>query len=297
MVSWKFKTRVMLFIIKHRKFAYTAVGTLFIGVIFVWSAIFAQTTNFLEVHFFDVGQGDSIFIETPDKKQILIDGGPDKTVLEKLNKTIPLYDRKIDMLILTHPDADHITGLVDVLDYYQISHILTGGFEKDTAVYREWRKLINEKNIPLTTVQAGQKIILGKDIVLEILWPEQPLIGIKNANNASIVGKLIYGQAEFLLTGDIEKKIEKILLERNWDLKSDILKVPHHGSKSSSIISFIQAINPRISVISVGENNRYKHPYQDVLERLKNTTILRTDKNGDIAIFTDGNLFEIKTER
>lgn len=286
----------MLFILKYKKFAYVFLTVLSVGSIFVWSAIFAQTTNFLEVHFFDVGQGDSIFIETPDKKQVLIDGGPDKTVLEKLNQIMPFYDRKIDLLILTHPDADHITGLINILDYYQVGHILTSGFEKDTAVYRKWRELINEKSISMTIAQAGQKVILGKGIVLEILWPEQPLIGIKNANNASVVSKLIYGQAEFLLTGDIEKKIEGILLERNWNLESDILKIPHHGSKTSSSYNFIQAVSPKMAIISVGENNRYKHPHQDILERFKNTTILRTDKNGDILILTNGNLFNIKTE-
>lgn len=287
----------MIFIIKYKKFAYSALGILFIGTVFVWSAIFAQTTNLLEVHFFDVGQGDSILIETPDKKQILIDGGPDKTVLEKLNQTMSFYDRKIDLLVLTHPDADHITGLIDVLEYYQIGYILTSGFETDTAVYKKWRKLISEKNIPLTMVQSGQKIILSEEIIFEILWPEQPLIGVKDANNTSVVGRLIYGQAEFLLTGDIERKIENILIEKNWNLKSDILKVPHHGSKTSSSYNFIEEIDPKIAIISVGENNRYKHPSQEVLERLKNVPTLRTDKSGDITIFTDGNLFEVKTER
>ncbi len=288
----------MLFILKYRKIAHTALAVLFVGTVFIWSAVFSRVAgDILEVHFFNIGQGDSIFIETPDNKQILIDGGPDKTVLEKLNQTMPFYDRKIDLLILTHPDADHITGLVDVLDYYQIGHILTSGFETDTAVYRKWRELINEKSIPLTIAQAGQKVILGKGIVLEILWPEQPLIGIKNANNASVVGKLIYGQAEFLLTGDIEKNIEGILLERNWNLESDILKVPHHGSKTSSSYNFIKAVNPKIAVILVGENNRYKHPHKDILERFNQMAVFRTDTNGDIAIFTDGNAFEVKTER
>lgn len=288
----------MFFILKYRKFAYASLTILFIGTVFIWSAVFARVAdNILEVHFFSVGQGDSIFVETPNKKQILIDGGPDKTVLEKLNQTMPIYDRKIDLLVLTHPDADHVTGLVDVVNYYQIGRILTSGFERDTAVYRRWRDLISEKNIPITIAQAGQRVVLGGGIVLEVVWPEQPLTGIKSANNASIVGKLIYGQSEFLLTGDIEKKIENILLKRNWNLKSDILKVPHHGSKSSSSYNFVKAIEPQIAVISVGENNRYKHPHKDVLERFKNMSVFRADKNGDIIIFTDGNAFEIKTER
>lgn len=288
----------MFFILKYKKIAYTTLGILFISVTIIWSAVFSQVTdNILEVHFFNVGQGDSIFIETPNKKQVLIDGGPDKIVLEKLNQAMSFHDRKIDLLILTHPDADHVTGLVDVLNYYQIGHILTSGFERDTAIYHKWRKLIDEKNIPLTIAQAGQKVILDEDIVLEILWPEQPLVGIKSANNASVVGRLVYGQLEFLLTGDIEKKIENILLERNWNLKSDIFKAPHHGSKTSSSYNFVKAVNSTIAIISVGEDNRYKHPHEDVLKRLNEMAIFRTDENGDIVILTDGNLFEIKTER
>lgn len=288
----------MLFILKYRKLAYVSLAVLFIGTVFIWSVVFSRVTdNILEVHFLNIGQGDSIFIETPNKKQVLIDGGPDKTVLERLNQAMPFYDRKIDLLILTHPDGDHVTGLVDVIGYYQIGHILTSGFERDTAIYHKWRELIDEKNISLTIAQAGQKVVLDEDIVLEILWPEQPLIGIKSANNASVVGRLIYGQLEFLLTGDIEKKIENILLERNWNLESDILKVPHHGSKTSSSYNFVKAINSTVAIISVGEDNSYKHPHEDVLERLNKMAVFRTDKNGDIVILTDGNLFEIKTER
>lgn len=287
--------------LKKKKLIYSSLGFLFIAVILLWSAVFQQTPdNLLEVHFFDVGQGDSIFIETPSQRQILIDGGPDKTVLEKLNRAMSFYDRTIDLVILTHPDADHITGLVEVLEYYQVGHILTSGLKKDTAVYQRWRDLIEEKNIPLTLAQAGQRVVLGKDIILEILWPEQSLIKsmAKNANNGSVVGQLVYGQAEFLLTGDIEEEIEQYLVNHPpvEGLESDVLKVPHHGSKTSTSQNFIQAVNPQITIISVGQNNRYHHPHSTVLERLKDYLIYRTDKNGDIQIFTNGNFFNIITE-
>ena len=133
---------------------------------------------------------------------------------------------------------------------------------------------------------------------MKIFWPEQSLIKsmAKNANNASIVGQLVYGKSEFLLTGDIEKEIERRLINQAWNLESDILKMPHHGSKTSSSYNFLKAVNPQIAVISVGLNNRYKHPHPEVLERLKNTELFRTDKNGDIRIITDGFLFEIETE-
>ena len=283
-----------------RKTKYFILIILFSGSIFVWSVIFIQTpNNILEVHFFDVGQGDSIFIETPNKRQVLIDGGPDKTVLEKLNQAMPFYDQTIDLVVLTHPDADHITGLIEVLEYYQIGRILTSGFEKDTATYKKWQELIKQKEIPLTIVQAGQNIILQDGIILEILWPDQYLIELsnKNTNNGSIVARLVYNQSEFLLTGDIEKEIEKYLVNQDIWLESDVLKIAHHGSKTSSIQSFINKVNPEIAVISVGENNRYNHPNETVLERLKNSSIYRTDKNHDIQILTDGVLFDIVTEK
>jgi len=286
-----------MFFIK-RKIKYLILTILFVAVVLIWSVIFSFADNeFLEVCFFDVGQGDAIFIETPNKTQILIDGGPDKTILEKLNKAIAFYDKTIDLVILTHPDADHITGLVSALEYYDVKYILTSGVEKDTAVYKKWRDLIEEKNISLILAQSGQKIFLEQDIFLEIIWPEQSLIESfsKNTNNVSVVGKLIYGNIKFLLTGDIEKKVEQHLISQNLNLESDILKAPHHGSKTSSSFNFIKMINPQVSVISVGRDNRYKHPNDEVLERLNDSIIYRTDKNGDVKILTNGILFDILT--
>ncbi len=284
---------------KIKKIKYPVLGVLLIVASFIWITLFSQASdNILEVIFFDVGQGDAIFIETPNQAQVLIDGGPDKTVLEKLNQTMLFYDRTIDLLILTHPDDDHLAGLIEVLNYYQVGHILTSGFKKDTAIYKRWRDLIKERNIPLTIAQTGQRVILQEGIVLKILWPEQSLIKSlsKNTNNASIVGQLVYGQTEFLLTGDIEKEIEQRLLNQDWNLTSDILKVPHHGSKTSASYNFLKAVNPQIAVISVGFNNRYKHPHSEVLERLENSLIYRTDESCDIRIITDGVLFEIETK-
>ena len=270
---------------------------IFLGTtIWTWSVVFEQASDgILEITFFDVGQGDGIFIQTPNDKQILIDGGPDNSILEKLNQTMPFYDRTIDLVILTHPDADHITGLVEVLNYYQIEHILTSGLEKDTAVYIKWKELIEEKNISLSLAQMGQKIILQNGIALEVLWPNQNLISSysSSANNVSVVTRLVYGDIEVLLTGDIEKKVENYLVNQDFKLESDILKLPHHGSKTSTSYNFLKAVNPKIAIISVGEDNRYKHPSKEVLERIKDLIVYRTDKDGDIQILTDGVLFDI----
>jgi len=270
---------------------------IFLGTtIWTWSVVFEQASDgILEITFFDVGQGDGIFIQTPNDKQILIDGGPDNSILEKLNQTMPFYDRTIDLVILTHPDADHITGLVEVLNYYQVEHILTSGLEKDTAVYIKWKELIEEKNISLSLAQMGQKIILQNGIALEVLWPNQNLISSysSSANNVSVVTRLVYGDIEVLLTGDIEKKVENYLVNQDFKLESDILKLPHHGSKTSTSYNFLKAVNPKIAIISVGEDNRYKHPSKEVLERIKDLIVYRTDKDGDIKILTDGVLFDI----
>jgi len=270
---------------------------IFLGTaIWTWSVIFEQVSDgILEITFFDIGQGDSIFIETSDSKQVLIDGGPDNSILEKLNQIMPFYDRIIDLVILTHPDADHITGLVKVLDYYQIGRILTSGLEKDTAIYMKWKELIEEKNISLSLAQQGQKVLFQNNIILEVLWPDQNIISSYSspANNVSVVTRLIYNDIEILLTGDIEKKVENYLVNQEFELKSDILKLAHHGSKTSTSYNFFKAVNPEVAVISVGENNRYKHPSQEVLERIKDLMVYRTDKDGDIKILTDGISFDI----
>jgi len=154
-------------IFRKQKTNYLILAILLVVAIWIWSIIFSQGDQFLEVTFLDIGQGDAIFIETPRNQQILIDGGPDKTILEKISREMPFYDKKIDLVILTHPDADHLTGLVSILEHYQVDHIITSGLEKDTTIYDRWRDLIKDKNIPLTLAQSGQKIIFQEDLFLE----------------------------------------------------------------------------------------------------------------------------------
>lgn len=283
------------FIYRHK---YRILTGLAIGVILVWLAVFTQSQNpFLEVDFFDVGQGDAIFIEAPNGNQILIDGGPGDIILEKLGEELSFHDRSIDLIILTHPEADHINGLIEVLKNYQVEHILYTGVVRDTSAYKEWSKLISEKSIPLTIAQAGQVIYLSPQIKLYILWPFQDLSGqrLKNNNNASVVVQLVYGQAEFLFTGDIEKETERELVTRGIDLTSDVLKVPHHGSKTSTTQEFLSKVNPKVAVISAGRKNPYGHPHSSVLERLKDVKVYGTYKDGDIEIFSDGQSLLVKT--
>ncbi len=252
----------------------------------------------MEIDFFDVGQGDSIFIETPKHKQILIDGGPDLTILEKLGREMPFWDRSIDLVVLSHPEADHLAGLIEVVKRYKIGGILTTGIIRETSEYQEWQKTIQEEKIPIYIAQANGVINLDDNIKLIVLYPLENLSGqvIKDSNNTSIVSQLVYKDFELLLTGDIEKKIEKELLKNPpaGGLESDILKIAHHGSKTSTAEEFIKAVDPIIAVIQAGKDNTYGHPHQSVLDTLNNIATFVTGRDGDVKIITDGIKFQAK---
>ena len=278
---------------KKNNTVFIVLGFLIFLNIFAWVAVYdLSQPRFLEVTFFDVGQGDAILIETPRGHQILIDGGPDSTVLEKLAKEMPFWDRTIDLLILSHPEHDHFAGLLLVLERYEIDYILWTGIKRDTAEYKEWKKLVQEERAKIIIAEVGQKIKLTDNIYIEILHPFDNLEEqeIKNSNNSSIINLLTFGQNSWLFTGDIYKSAEKELIEKNTDLTVDVLKVSHHGSKTSTAPEFIEQISPEIAIISAGKDNRYGHPHPEVLERLENygIKILRTDLKGDIKIISDG---------
>jgi competence protein ComEC len=256
-------------------------------------------TDFLEVTFFDIGQGDAIFIETPQKYQILIDGGPNSTILEKIDKELPFWDNTLDLIILTHPEHDHLLGLLEVLKRYQVENILWTGVQRETAEFQEWQRLIKKEEregTKIKIVQAHQKINLSIyeiDRFLEILWPLENLAGqeVNNVNNTSVVVKLVFGENSFLFTGDVYKSVEREFVDREVDIDSDILKVSHHGSKTSSDEVFIREVSPEIAVISCGKDNPYGHPHPETLETLEKYGIntLRTDINGDIKIISNRN--------
>ena len=288
---------------KNRKFLFLILGFLVFSNLIAWIIVFdLGKVRFLEVIFFDVGQGDAIFIETPSYHQILIDGGPDSTILEKLSKEMPFWDRSIDLIILTHPERDHLTGLIEVLEKYKVENILWTGIVRDTAEYKEWKKLIEEEKAEIFIAKAGQKISCLtwqiKQCDLEILQPFESLEGkeFKDSNNTSIISKLVFGKNSFLFTGDAYKDVEGKLINKEAEIDSDVLKVAHHGSKTSSSEEFIKAVSPEIAVISVGRENKYGHPNQEVLELLEKygIRVLRTDKDGDIKIFSDGKEIKIR---
>lgn len=252
--------------------------------------IFVETRP-LQVFFLDVGQGDSILVQY-GTRQILIDGGPNgKTELAELGKYLPYFDREIELVIATHPDRDHIAGLVDVAKNYKIGKVIATGAEKDTAVFKEWKDIREYNRIETLEALRGEEISFG-DSKLKIVFPELAVdAAAGDANNQSVVARLDYGDNSFLFTGDIESPAEKEILASGENVNVDFLKIAHHGSKYSSSDEFLDAVNPETAVISVGANNSYGHPTEAVLNSLKsrNIDILRTDEVGDI-------IFECKAQ-
>ena len=265
--------------------------------IFVWRTVLAAQADTLHVHFFDVGQGDAIYIRTPAQQDILIDGGPDSSVLAKLGQAMPFYDRKIELMILTHPHADHVEGLVDVLKRYEVEQVLYTGIDYKSATYDEWQRLITAENIPTKIARARQVVKLGPARI-DVLFPDRDTEGktIKNLNNSSVVGRLIFGQNSFMLTGDAEQEVEKSLLDQySGDmLKSNVFKAGHHGSDTSNMKDFVAVVNPEIAVISVGEGNKHKHPAESTLQTFADlgAEIYRTDQDGDVECWVDGSILK-----
>ncbi|MEK7652721.1 MAG: ComEC/Rec2 family competence protein [Patescibacteria group bacterium] len=258
---------------------------------FIWSTVFAQENqDKLKIVFIDVGQGDAIFIETPNGNQILIDGGPDKKVLRELSKVMPFFDRSIDIVIATHPDQDHTGGLSAIFDGYEISKFIEPGVISDTDTYKFLKDLVKKEKSEQILARRGMVLNLDNGVYLKILFPDRDVSGI-DTNDASIIAQLVYGDIEFLFTGDSPQKIEEYLVSTDGEkLNSDVLKVGHHGSKTSSSKSFIGFVSPEYAVISVGADNKYGHPNKEVIDLLNEfgIKILRTSENGTIIFETDG---------
>lgn len=261
--------------------------------------LFPSDEGKLVAYFFDVGQGDAIYLRLPNEQDILIDGGPDKTILGKLGEVMPFYDREIDLVVLTHPHADHLTGLIETLKNYRVKQIWLTGVTHTTDEYLEFLRLIKEKGIATVTPLRGENFDFG-EAKMEILNPSRSVAGERiiesteertgGLNDTSIVIRLIYGENKFLLTGDITSDIEKDLVKSNVELEADVLKVAHHGSKFSSSREFVQAVNPKYAVIQVGRSNRYGHPAYRTLRTLEQAgvEVFRNDLDGDIKVTSDG---------
>lgn len=250
-----------------------------------------QSNHLLTVTFFDVGQGDAALIRTPQDQTILIDGGPDRTILTKLGESLPWTRRTIDLVILSHPHADHVAGLNYVLARYRVRHVLMTGAIHTTPEYLKFLELLKNKEVPVTIAQAGQVIELNGGVSVEVLWPFKSVVGerVNDLNITSIVNRVVYKATAVLFTGDMPKENEAALLNSGSDLTAQILKVAHQGSRTSSSEEFIKAVAPEVAVIPVGQNS-YGHPHAEVVERLKKLVevVLRTDAEGDITWQSNG---------
>jgi competence protein ComEC len=259
--------------------------------IFVWYGVWAEERNgLMTVAFLDIGQGDAIFIEAPNGKQVLIDAGPNRQVLRELSRQMVFYDRSIDIAIATHPDSDHIGGFPAVLETYAVDTMLVSGVECKSSICEKLDRLVEERKINELNVTRGTIIDLGGGVFLEVLFPDRDAANFEN-NLSSLVIKLIYGNNSFLLTGDSPKEIEEYLVSLDaTNLDVDVLKLGHHGSKTSTTNSFLGFTSPEVAIISAGKDNRYGHPHQEVLDILEEfeVKVLRTDEDGTIVIKSDG---------
>jgi competence protein ComEC len=259
--------------------------------VFVWQFVFGLDGR-LKITFFDVGEGDSILIITPQGHQILIDGGPGERVLDKLAKEMPFWDRSLDLVVLTHPEYDHLSGLNKVLANYKVANVLWNGIKRDTSVFREWEEALQKEKAKVIIAQAGEQLKAGA-LWGMVLNPPNNLQGQlfeKDSNISSVILRLIYGRNSFLLTGDAPEKVEKVIVSANADLDSQLLKVAHHGSRTSTGLDFLAKVKPQVAVISCGRNNLYGHPDQTVLQNLSEfgINVLRTDLLGDVTVTADG---------
>jgi competence protein ComEC len=270
---------------------------------FVWLVPYAphllrsKQTGLLEVHFLDVGQGDAIFIESPTGVQVLVDGGPDASVLTELGHEISFFDRTIDMVVATHPDTDHVAGLSDVLARYQVAAVLRTENESDSPAATAFTAATQaEEGVTVTYARRGQTFDLGGGAVLEVLFPETNPKDLES-NTSSIVMQLRYGETEVMLTGDSPKNIEEYLvLTHGEHLESDILKAGHHGSRTSTSELFLAEVNPEYAVISAEKNSRYGHPHVEVTDALFNAGVVTysTAEMGPISFVSDGHTVQLR---
>lgn len=254
-----------------------------------------QASNDLKVYFLNVGQGDSEYIKNPDGTDILIDGGPDNSVLNELGRVMDFSDREINLVILTHPHADHLTGLLEVMKRYKIDEIWETGVEYPSSTYDSFKNEIQNYNIPDKKVKAGDGKNFG-EVKISVLYPLSSLESqkIDNLNNASIVNRIDYNKFSILFTGDVEKDVQGKILGK--DIHTTVLKVAHHGSENGISEDFLKIVRPAIAVISVGKDNKYGHPAASTINMLKQyaVRIFRTDQNGTIEIDSDGDGYWVK---
>ena len=252
----------------------------------------------LRVSFLDVGQGDAILIEGPTGVELLIDGGKDRSVLRELPRVMGPLDRSIDMVLATHPDADHIGGLPDVLARYRVSLILMPARGTDSPQAERFADAISrEPNAFGKIAVGGQRIHLGGGAYADVLYPDERAASLRETNDASVMVRVVYGESEFLLTGDAPSWAEDRVVSQYGDrLQSDVLKAGHHGSRTSTGDALLAAADPTYVVVSAGKDNSYGHPHEEVVARVlkSGATLLSTIDSGTITFSTNGTKLEVR---
>ena len=279
------------------QWAALSVGGLVTVLFLLWGV--NRPDGHLHIAFLDVGQGDAIFIQTPGGRQIVVDGGRYPSVLSQhLGRRMPFWDREIDLVIATHPEADHISGLPGIFERYRVGRLITNGEIKETAVLEALGSAAAAQNTSILPVSAGEMILLGDGVQLEILNPPG-LLNPQNSNENSVAFRLIYGDFSVLLTGDTEMAAEQAMLQSGRTLQSIVLKAAHHGSNTSSTTAFLAAVQPQVVVISSGQDNRFGHPHPEMLQRAAEAgaAVLRTDELGTIEVITDGQMMWWQVDR
>lgn len=264
-----------------------------------------QKLKELEVVFLDVRQGDSIFIRTPNGRTILIDAGQGASqyVYYDAGKhtILPFLEKqgitRIDTLVMTHPHADHYGGMPAIVDAIEIGEYLDPGMDHPAPSYLALLESILAKGIPYREITAPSILDWDSEILVQVLWPEKGFATL-NPNDISIVIRLVYGDVVYLFAGDVEADVESVLNLYEDQLRTTVLKVPHHGSDTSSSLGFLEYVVPRLAVISVGYNNRFNHPVSDILTRYEklDVPVLRTDRRGTIRTITDGKVVRVYPE-
>lgn len=295
-------------------FCACVVGLIGASYFFVTTTFFApgfaerssSTTSTLSVIFFDVGQGDATLIKTPHGNRILIDAGPEDSLVSPLSHELGVGRQRIDTVILTHPHADHIEGMLNLLSRYEFGEIWYTGVEHTSPVFIALLEEIKKAGIVMKKIDRIERRAFPDDVEFEILFPDKDITE-KSArfpdgdelNDTSIVARMRYKDISWLFMGDAERATENYLLKEGRVASSTALKVGHHGSRSSSSKKFLQAIAPRYAVISAGAGNEYGHPHQSALRRIARSgvQILRTDVHGTIYMKSDGRILEVRTEK
>lgn len=257
--------------------------------IYVYVAVFGESDAHARVSFLNVGQGDAILVESPSGVQVLIDGGPDRSVLRELGKELGFFDRSIDIVIATHPDKDHIAGLVDVFERYRITSYIESGVTSDSIYASALHDAVASEGLDTQYAKRGMRISLGEGMYIDILYPDRDVTHIET-NTASVVARVVYGTTEFMLTGDAPSSVEEWVVALGGEVKSDVLKVGHHGSRTSTSELWLAAVQPAYAVVSAGKDNSYGHPHQEVTQTVQaaGAELLSIADEGTIRFETDG---------